>query len=161
MNKKGFTLVELLATLVVLGIVMSVVFVSVNGGFGNAKEKTEDVFVDTIKDAMEVYLNSDAKNLNFSAKCTNYMDKTYGDVEVKVATTTFKSVIDSEYKPIMQEDLVNPANKDVNCNNANDIEINIYKDEDYVYYYSIDKEEFGCLLNTGVISNLPEGFVCK
>lgn len=166
MNRKGFTLVELIATLVVLGLVMSVVLISVNGGFSNAKEKTEDVFVDTIKDAMDMYLSSDAKKLNFElTSCT--LDKTYGTVNVYKATITFDEVINSEYKPITQKDLVNPANKDVVCSDASDIDINIYKDDDYVYYYSIDKSEFGCLLNTNVdngqslvISNLPKGFDC-
>lgn len=160
MNRKGFTLVELLATLVVLGIVMSIVLVSVNGGFGEAKNKTEDVFVDTIKDAMDMYLDSNAKNLNFSTSCPNEIVKTYGEVKVYKATTNFQTVIDSKYKPITQNDLVNPANKDVECALASNISINIYRDEDFVYYYSIDKTEFGCLTKTDKISNLPEGYDC-
>ena len=65
MNRKGFTLVELLATLVILGIIVGIVIISVSGSLGGAKEKTEEVFVDTIKDAMDVYLDSDAKELDF------------------------------------------------------------------------------------------------
>lgn len=160
MNNKGFTLIELLATLVVLGIVMSIVLVSVNGGFGEAKNKTEDVFVDTIKDAMQMYLNSNAKELNFNNMCSNKMDKTHGLVSVYKVSTTFDEVINSKYKPITQNDLVNPANKDVECVTASNIEINIYRDEDLVYYYSVNKSEFGCLTQTDKISNLPEGFDC-
>lgn len=159
MNRKGFTLVELIATLVVLGLVMSIVLVSVNGGFGEAKNKTEDVFIGTIKDAMDIYLNSDAKELKFNTTCSNYIDKTYGEVSVKKATITFDKVINSRYKPITQSDLVNPANE-IECNDAINIVVNIYKDEDYVYYYSINKNGFGCLTQSGVISNLPEGFDC-
>ena len=56
MNKKGFTLVELLATLVILAIVMGIVLASGIFNLENAKGKTEDVFIDSIKDAMKIYL---------------------------------------------------------------------------------------------------------
>lgn len=170
MNRKGFTLVELIATIVVLGIVMSIVLVSVNVGFGEAKDKTEDVFVDTIKDAMKMYLDGDKKDssgnaLSFS-KCTNLITKSRGtgegseyEVNVYKAETKFDAVIKSKYEPITQNDLVNPANK-VKCAIASDIDINIYRDEDFVYYYSIDKNSFECLTQSGKISNLPEGFDC-
>lgn len=160
MNNKGFTLVELLAMIVILGIIMGIAFVSVNGGFKNAKDKTEDVFVDTIKDAMDMYLtSSEAKRLNFS-KCSNTINKKHGNINVYKAVINFNDVINSEYHPITQDDLVNPANDDASCNNAGNIVVNIYRDDDYVYYYSIDKDSFGCLKNTGMISNLPEGFEC-
>ena len=79
--------------------------------------------------------------------------------------TNFQAVIDSEYRPIDQKDLINPADKNVACSNALNIEITIYRDDDYVYYYKVDKNEFGCLKNIGgeyseIISNLPEGFSC-
>ena len=161
MNRKGFTLIELLATLAILGIVVGITIVSLNGVFGNAKGKTEDVFVGTISDAMEMYLNStEAKKLNFGITCSNKLNKTYGKITVYKATTTLYSVINSEYKPITQKDLVNPANEDISCNDASNIPINIYRDDDHVYYYSVDKNSFGCLLNSGVISSLPEGFEC-
>lgn len=161
MNRNGFTLIELIATLVVLGIVLGITIVSLNNIFGSAKEKTEEVFVETIKDAMDMYLtSSEAKSLNFNTVCTNKLQKSYGYVEIRKVNTTFKSVIDSEYKPITQKDLVNPANEEVSCNPASDIAITIYKDDDFVYYYSVDKDSFGCLTDDGVISNLPEGFDC-
>lgn len=164
MNNKGFTLVELLATLVILSIVVGITVASVIGFFNNAKEGTEDVFVGTIKDAMDMYLSSDAKNLSFSTVCSNKVSKIHGEVTVYKTVISFQKVIDSKYKPITQNDLVNPANNDVLCENASNILVHIYRDDDYVYYYSINKEDFNCL-NVGgsdlVISNLPEGYVCE
>lgn len=174
MNRKGFTLVELLATLVILAIVAGLSVYSIGNIFSDTKEKSEDVFVGTIKDALDMYISSDAKELEFSTVCSNKLNKTFGSRAVYKKVITFSDVINSQYKPIATSDLVNPANKDVLCNNASDIDVTIYRDEDYVYYYSVAKSEFGCLLNipaatsiaTGeedlsIITNLPEGFVCS
>lgn len=162
MNRKGFTLVELLATILILAIVSGLAVYSIGNIFDETKEKSEDVFVGTIKDAMEMYLtSSNAKRLNYSTQCANTLNKSYNsNVKVYKVNTNFNAVITSEYKPLTQNDLVNPANKDVSCNSASSIDISVYRDEDYVYYYSVEKSEFGCLKGTGVISNLPEGFVC-
>ena len=177
MNNKGFTLVELLAVLVLLSIVVGITLSVFGVNLGNTKKKTEEVFVDTIKDSLGMYLTSrQAKGLNYSTQCSNVLKKTHGDVKVYKVNTNFKSVIESEYKPITQKDLVNPADEGLKCADATDIEITIYRDSDYVYYYSVEKNEFGCLKNIGtlkeklkngtevyystVITNLPEGFSC-
>ena len=154
MNRRGFTLVELLATLVILGIVTSIVLIGINGGFNNAKDKTEDVFVKTVKDAMDIYLDSDAKKLNFSKTAVCTLNKTHGKSKVYKSSDniTLNSVINSEFHPITQDDLVNPVNSS-KCD-KNTI-VNIYRDEDYVYYYEIDGD-MGCLINTNNISILPE-----
>lgn len=165
MNNRGFTLTELLAVIVVLAIIAGITLGIVNVNFGKTKESTEEVFVGTIKDAMNIYLDSNAKSLNFTTLCSNKLNKTHGSVKVYKVVTDFSNVINSEYHPITQSDLVNPAKREVSCNDASLIEINIYRDDDYVYYYKINKSEFGCLLNTSgdyssVISDLPEGFDC-
>ena len=122
---------------------------------------------------MDIYISSDdAKKLNFSKECTNKLNKSYGSRKVYKKEITFSDVINSQYKPIATSELVNPANEDVECNSV--ATVTVYRDEDYIYYYSIDKNEFGCLLNiptatsiaTGekdlsIITNLPEGFVCE
>ena len=154
MNRRGFTLVELLATLVILGIVTSIVLIGINGGFNNAKDKTEDVFIKTVKDAMDIYLDSDAKNLSYEYEgCTINKTHKIGVKLYKANNITFNDVINSTYHPLTESDLVNPAN-DKKCKAT--ATISIYRDEDFVYYYKIDKDGFECLTSSGVISNLPE-----
>lgn len=161
MNSKGFTLVELLATLVVLGIIMGIVLISTTGGFGKAKKDTEDIFISTIEDAMDIYLDSDAKKLDYNTKvCTINKTHKVGVNVYKANDIKFSDIINSTYHPLTEADLVNPANKEVKCNiNAT---VSIYRDEDFIYYYKIYKSGLGCL-NIGdstkveVISNLPEG----
>ena len=156
MNKKGFTLVELLATLVILAIVMGIVLASGIFNLENAKGKTEDVFIDSIKDAMKIYLDSDAKKLSYNEEVCS-IDKTHklGVKIYKANDITFDDVINSTYKPMTVSDLVNPNNEDVTCNVY--AKVSVYRDEDYVYYYKIEKDDFDCLKSSGVISNLPEG----
>lgn len=162
MNSKGFTLVELLATVVLLAIIMGIVLVSTTGGFKKTKEDTEKLFIDTIEDAMDIYLDSDAKNLSYGNEAVCTINKTHkvGVKIYKANDITFNDVINSTYHPLTESDLVNPAN-DKKCNAT--ATISIYRDEDFVYYYKINKSEFKdddnneCLTSSGFISNLPEG----
>ena len=177
MNNKGFTLVELMAVLVLLSIILGLTLSVFKFNFSGAKKKTEEVFVETIKDSMEVYLTSNnARRLNFDTECSIALEKSHGNVKIykgvyidkdtgSTRDTNFLDVISSEYHPITQKDLVNPADKEKKCANAENIKITIYRDEDFVYYYSVDKSEFDCLYNLdgeykSIISNLPEGFSC-
>lgn len=184
MNNKGFTLVELLGTLVILAIVIGISIAATNFNLNNAKEKTEDVFVDTIRDALDIYITGKPSELKYNNVCSNKITKKHGDVKVYKAVYSvggvernivFNDVINSKYKPINEGGLVNPANKDAVCNK--NAVVNVYRDEDYVYYYSVLKSDFDCLLNDETkikeefddgtkiyyskdISNLPEGYVC-
>ena len=95
MNNKGFTLIELLATFVVLSLVLGFTFVSVSGVYKNAKKKTEEVFVSTIKDAMDVYLASDARKLNDFEDTGCFMDKSYGNKKIYKKVVNFGDVIEN------------------------------------------------------------------
>ena len=162
MNKKGFTLVELLATLVILGIVVSLTIVGMNINLNNTKKKTEEVFIGTIKDALKMYLDSDARALEYNSSSTGVctINKALKD-NVKVYKTsssvTLNTIINSKYSPLLNEDLVNPNNEGVECYLA--APVYIYRDDDYVYYYKMKKGDLDCLTMDleGYITNLPEG----
>ena len=158
MNKKGFTLVELLATLVILGIVTSLTIIGLNINTNNTKKKTEEIFIGTIKDAIKMYLDSDARKLKYDIEVCTISKALNDSVKVyKTSSVTLDTIINSKYSPLLNEDLVNPNNEDANCNiNAS---VDIYRDEDYVYYYKMKKGDLNCLTIDldGYITNLPEG----
>lgn len=155
MNKKGFTLVELLATIVVMAIVVGIAIVSTNVNLNNAKDKTEEIFISTLEDTMKIYIDTDAKGLNYSSDPVCTLNKTHGKVNVykAISAVNFDTIINSNYHPITKKDLVNPNNQDVTCNSS--ANISIYRDSDYVYYYKVKKSDIGCLKTTGNITNLP------
>ena len=155
MNRKGFTLVELLATIVILGIVVGVTVVSINGIFGNTKKKTEDVFVKTLEDALNIYLDSDAHGLKFSNTEVCIIAKKHGNVKVYKSSDnlTFNDIINSRYSPLTESDIKNPANETVKCDLG--AAVNIYRDGDYVYYYKVEKSNLKCLIDNDIITNLP------
>lgn len=159
MNRKGFTLVELLATIIILSIVVGITVVGISINMEKTKKKTEEVFIESIRDAMSVYLSSPDKNLSFSGpRCGTIKKTTTGEVDVYKTTITFNDVI-SGYHQLEQSDLINPKDNST-CQQASNIEVNIYRDSDYVYYYKINKADFGCNLDISesTIDNLPSGF---
>ena len=156
MNREGFTLIELLGVIILLGVIASVSIVTVNYGLDEAKKETEEVFVKTLRDAVNMYMDVDAKTLMFSTSKSCVISKLIDNADVyKANEITFNEIINSEYSPIVAGEMVNPANEK-QCNvNA---KITIYRDEDYVYYYKFNGSELGCLVtNTGMITNFPEG----
>ena len=159
MNRRGFTLIELLATLAVLGIITGIVLVSSTSLFKDKKSDTEDVFVDTLKDAIKIYIDGLGGVEFGKLECTIEKSIHPNGVGVgiyEVETITFRNITNSKYKPLTEKDMINPANKDKECNI--DAEIHIYADSDFAYYYKFTGSDLKCLSkNTGVISNLPEG----
>ena len=156
MDKKGFTLVELLATIVILGIVVGITIVAVNVNANRAREMSEEVFVKSIGDAISAYLDSPYKQLSFT-ELGCYQKNTTGKVAIYKAEINFNDVISLDHL-MEQSDLVNPSSGD-DCALASNIPVTIYRDSNFVYYYKINKSDFGCFGDsTGTINNLPDDF---
>ena len=165
MNKKGFTLVELLATLIVLGIVVGLVVTGLSFDVKKTKEKAEQVFVETIEDALKIYIDSDAKKLTFVSRTSGCIDKSLkSNVKVYMINSQISlgDVIQSTYSPLTLKDMVNPNNEKETCDVEHNI-VAIYRDDDYVYYYDVAKDDLGCLTLDldGSITNLPELKSCS
>lgn len=180
LNNKGFTLIELLTTLIILGLVIGLTITTMNVNVEKTAEKTEEIFVDTLRDAIDMYVTSNLGRLGSNkTMCVNKLRKgrkgngledggDYRDIDVYEikkndgSYITFNDIIgDSNNNVLTDKEFVNPANegKDrFNC--EKDAVIKLYRDDDFVYYYYVEKSGLDCLNNINdeygmVISNLP------
>ena len=91
MNNKGFTLVELLAVLVLLALVLGLGATVIGSGFGKTKEKTEEVFVEIIGDALDITEADDTnvmKHINAVLRLESY--EKYNDVRKCISNSASK-----------------------------------------------------------------------
>lgn len=70
MNRKGFTLVELIATIVVLALVMGLASYSITGIIKKSKDKNYELLITNIKDAAETYYQECKYANNSAINCT-------------------------------------------------------------------------------------------
>lgn len=89
-SKKGFTLVELLATITIIGIISILAFPSLNRIITNNKEKKFEYYADSIKKGAKLYIESHNKDIwdkdeagdtkiNYSDLKTDYLIKDYNN----------------------------------------------------------------------------------
>lgn len=92
MNRKGFTLVELLATVTILGLIVTIGGISIAGVMKNARKKEYELLVLQIREAVETY----------------YQECTYGGGSC-IAQIELKYLIDNGYlSPNEEGKLENP-----------------------------------------------------
>ena len=139
MNRKGFTMIELLAVIVVLGIT----FPNMTDVFKSSKLKSEEAFVERISQSIDSYVTLNSSSIEFSPdeQAKKYYGGSDHSVNVYKKTITMNTIIGSNI--ITGKDYKNPGNENVECNvNA---EIEVYRDSDYVYCHKIKKDSLGCL----------------
>lgn len=168
MNNKGFTLIELLATIVILSLVMGISVYGVMGTINNSKARGEKLFVENLGKSISSYIELHGSALKqtggevakFSKK-NNIGNSTYevslyqlkkGNDNIKIMDLVNDGIVD-------EAKLVNPKNKKRCFNSSHNPEIKIYRDTDYVYYYSVSLENNQCDLSSDnlIISTLPQG----
>ena len=57
MNRKGFTLIEMLAVVIILVLLIIIVFPSITNSVRNHSKKTDDLMFSMIKSATELYIS--------------------------------------------------------------------------------------------------------
>jgi prepilin-type N-terminal cleavage/methylation domain-containing protein len=155
MNNKGFTLVELLATIVIISILGVIAYTSVSSYIKTSQDKAEDKFLDEVSTEVESYISlysgnfktdktSPSYNFDKVVKSSINAEGTAGS-DVTRAVTGYKMIrtdgneftlsnIINDLKTT--EKFVNPkTNKE--CS-ASEVKISVFMDSDFVYYYYVD-----------------------
>lgn len=128
MNNKGFTLVELLATIMILALIAGISMISYSGYLNRSKDKTEEIFKKNISDYIDAFITSNTNNFSDNTLVGNnvYSQKYNNHI------ITFQDLIDSNI--INAKDLKNNTNNKVCSTNTN---ITIYRDNNYVYCFIV------------------------
>ena len=174
MNNKGFTLVELLATIVLISVVMGIATYSVINVINASKEKSEKIFVDKLGTSIQSYISAQGSKMNIKKsfatkiiKCrfdTNPCDDKY-KTEVslyELETITLSQITEDGYKTIDKEKIVNPKTKENCLLNGKNPQIRVFRDSDRVYYYymSLSSDNNSCHIDNTIKPNIPEN-VCS
>lgn len=170
MNNKGFTLVEMLAVVVVLSVVLGIATNGVLSYIEASKKKSEVVFITNLEKYIENYLDfyktelSLTNNSYIFKKCKKSNNENCIEVSAYELTSfTITDMTEAEIKLVENNELINPANKKQCFENTNP-SIKVYKDDDYVYYYYLDLENNNdCQLssNNFIITNIPQNLCQK
>ena len=81
LNKKGFTLMELLAVIVILAIIFAVAFPSISSSIERSKNKQLNAKIEVIEAAGEVYISDN--NVNDVSLVTLFCDNILTNEEIK------------------------------------------------------------------------------
>jgi len=153
MNRKGFTLIELIAVILILSIILVIAAPNISNVYKNSKLKSEKIFVDRLSSIIDSYVKLNSGEIGFTNYGTANKDEEGSSYTVNISkgTITIQDIIDDNL--LTKEDYVNAGNKEVSCNK--EAEIEVYRDSDFVYCHKVKKESLGCL--TEDYNNSTEG----
>lgn len=101
MNKKGFTLIELIATIVIMALILIMVMPSINALLNNNKDKAYEYYGDSLIDAAEIFVGREKEDIT------------------SLGTLNFTGCVDITYQDLINSDLIRAySDKKINCTNA-------------------------------------------
>lgn len=112
MNKKGFTLIELIATIAILAVIALISFVSITKVLEKSRIDNCNILVENIKTSAEEYVSDNRYNSTF----VNKVDKNGNKVTITAADLNLKG------------DIVNPISNETITKSTVKIEITLNKD---------------------------------
>lgn len=112
MNKKGFTLIELIATIAILAVIALISFVSITKVLEKSRVDNCNILVENIKTSAEEYVSDNRYNSTF----VNKVDKNGNKVTITAADLNLKG------------DIVNPISNETITKSTVKIEITLNKD---------------------------------
>ncbi len=152
MNNKGFTLIELIVTILILAVIMTVTISASINLYNASKEKSENSFIKELTVAIEDYITLDGLSLNYTPAGTKNKCGIKGNATTCSTVSFYKATnspaFDIIADAVLNEKMINPATE-VECNSSN-LSVEIYRDEEYVYCFIAKKKGSGtsCISST-------------
>ena len=101
MNKKGFTLIELIATIVIMALILIMVMPSIIALRNNNEDKQYEYYGDSLVEAAKIFVNKEGEDIT------------------SLGTLNFIGCVDITYQELIDADLIKPfAEENIDCSNA-------------------------------------------
>ena len=126
MNKKGFTLVEILAVLVLIGLLLGIAIPGINKISSNMKNKSYNKKVNLIESAAILWGQDNKTRLQANSDCKIDDDKNLSCYKIKVSELLSDNYLDSDNN---SGDIINPIDNKSLTNSC----VYVYKENNRVY----------------------------
>lgn len=101
MNRKGFTLIELIATIVIMALILIMVMPSITALVNNNGDKSYEYYGDSLMEAAEIFVGREGEDIT------------------SLGTLNFTGCIDITYQDLINSDLIKPySDEKINCSNT-------------------------------------------
>ena len=100
MNKKGFTLVEILAILVIMSLIFALVYPNIQDALNNSKKAISELSKKQIEDAAKIVIDEviycnmsqDTKSLLNAINCKDALDKIVNGINVDISKLNLDNI---------------------------------------------------------------------
>ena len=117
MNKKGFTLIELIATIVIMALILIMVMPSITALVNNNEDKDYEYYGDALIEAAKIFVNKEGEDIT------------------SLGTINFIGCIDITYQDLIDSNLIEPITEEnTDCSEA----LVRYTKEEHKESYSIN-----------------------
>lgn len=101
MNKRGFTLIELIVTIVIMALILILVMPSITALVSNNEERQYEYYADSLMEAAKVYVDKEGEDIN------------------PIGEKNWIGCVDITYQDLMDADLINPfTEENIDCSDA-------------------------------------------
>ena len=137
MNKKGFTLIELIATIVIMALILIMVVPSIIALVNNNEKKAYEYYADSLIEAAEIYVGREKEDIT------------------SLGTLNFTGCVDITYQDLINADLIKPyADENIDCSDAKIIYTKKNNKETYTMnLVCLDNSTYKIVYHIGKIPN--------
>ena len=101
MDRKGFTLIELIATIVIMALILIMVMPSITALRNNSEKRQYEYYGDSLVEAAKIFVNKEGEDIT------------------SLGTLNFTGCIDITYQDLINSDLIKPySDEKINCSNS-------------------------------------------